>query len=616
MTLLLVGDSASDNLYVYEATLDLPSIATIANQELQSIAVSADGSMAYGVPAGGSTVQAFDLSGTPTPTGTLSLAGAQLPQAIALGGGNAYVSQQSAASLLVVSLNDPLPNPGQIPLPQTEVYFFAITPDGRWAICTAWIPGALIVTQLDQSISAVPYPLGVSPSALSLGTYGSTCLAYVCTNDSSATANPNSLLAFDVTNPAQIRTSSQTSLDYQPWGCALTPDSEWAFVACEGGWVIPVCGLGLGGTPTAQTARQIVSPTSTPANNNPTAPTIVTSPDGALVFVINCNGSTGDPTLQATLTAIDITNRSNLDAGWFTSAAINSIEVPGSVARALAIAPPPNPLPPPVPTSTVIGNVNSSQNTWDPTSTSSFEGYIATITGGDGGGLVQFTDAQGDTPPLVPLMPASGQPQTYTATWIPSSPPNLASQTVKATYTGDISTLGSFGAMTQYVNSGPPPKLPTTVTGIGQPNPRTIPSTFDSVSYVATVSPVGPTGTVKFTLADGTSQDEPIDSLGQAVWNGAPLPTVTAKVLVEYEGDATYAESAGEFTEVVQFQIPIDRGRVDGQGSIVEIIQWGQVSFEENAAYWEAMDNYGGLNPIGQDQPPMTVDNESPGADL
>jgi hypothetical protein len=184
-----------------------------------------------------------------------------------------------------------------------------------------------------------------------------------------------------------------------------------------------------------------------------------------------------------------------------------------------------------VPTTTAV---SSSLN---PSTSGDNVTFTATVSPAGSTGAVQFFDGASS---LGTAALSGGTASLSTSTL------SVASHSIKAVYGGDASHAGSTSpVLTQVVNSG---VIATTTALSSSLNP----STFgDNVTFTATVSPAGSTGTVQF--FDGAS------SLGTAALSGgtASLSTSTLSVASHsitavYSGDASHTGSTSPaLTQVV-----------------------------------------------------------------
>jgi hypothetical protein len=158
--------------------------------------------------------------------------------------------------------------------------------------------------------------------------------------------------------------------------------------------------------------------------------------------------------------------------------------------------------------------------------------FTATVTSTFGpipdGELVTFTSG---TTALASVPLAKGK-AAYTTSSLPAK-----SQTIKATYAGEVTFRTSYGFVTQIVES-----YPTTTTLTSSPNPSTHGQPVTFTATVTSSGPIPPTGKVMF--KDGTS------GIGSAAVSGG-VATVTKfglaigthSITAEYLGDSASAKS-------------------------------------------------------------------------
>ncbi|WP_413798815.1 Ig-like domain-containing protein [Streptomyces iranensis] len=126
--------------------------------------------------------------------------------------------------------------------------------------------------------------------------------------------------------------------------------------------------------------------------------------------------------------------------------------------------------------------------------------------------------------------------------------------TVTATYSGDANFAASSGTLpTQTVN-----KASTTTTASSNPNPSTV---GQDVTYVAFVQPVppgagAPTGTVAFTISDGTNTvtgSGSVNASGFAFFTdtSASLPAGTYTITAVYSDDTNFNGSTGTNNQTI-----------------------------------------------------------------
>jgi hypothetical protein len=171
--------------------------------------------------------------------------------------------------------------------------------------------------------------------------------------------------------------------------------------------------------------------------------------------------------------------------------------------------------------------------------------FTATVTGGDGGGTVAFTDGAATLTGCGAKALAGSGPYTATCT---TSTLAVGAHSIKATYSGDVSFAGGVSAALPYTVA----KAATTTTLAASP---ASPSVFgQSVTFTATVAaaPPGagtPTGTVAFT--DGATT---LTGCGAKALAGSGPYTATCttstlavgahSIKATYSGDANFAGSA------------------------------------------------------------------------
>jgi len=164
--------------------------------------------------------------------------------------------------------------------------------------------------------------------------------------------------------------------------------------------------------------------------------------------------------------------------------------------------------------------------------------FTATVNGALPTGTVDFTDDGGSIPGCAAVALTSGGfgGTTRTAKCTTSTLPAGTHQIV-ASYSGDAANAPSASApLAQVINSGP---TPTTTAVVSSLNPSTV---GVSVTFTATVSGAGPTGTVAFrdggiTIAGCSAQ--PLNAAGQATCSTSSLAAGTHGITAAYSGDAS-----------------------------------------------------------------------------
>lgn len=178
-------------------------------------------------------------------------------------------------------------------------------------------------------------------------------------------------------------------------------------------------------------------------------------------------------------------------------------------------------------------------------------------------GTVSFTLGSAGGTPLCTANLASGT-GSCTATGLP-----VGTDTIVATYSGDTAHTGSSSTTTEVVSAAS-----TDTTAAASPATSVQGSKVTLSAQVTTTSPssVAPTGTVSFTL--GSASGTPLctaelTSAGAASCAFAGLPVGTDTVVATYSGDANYAGSSAQTSEVVSTPVTVTVSGSQTHGSSV-----------------------------------------------
>jgi hypothetical protein len=166
--------------------------------------------------------------------------------------------------------------------------------------------------------------------------------------------------------------------------------------------------------------------------------------------------------------------------------------------------------------------------------------FTATVSPAGAAGTVQFS--VDGTP--------SGGPVTLNNGTATFSRSNLSAGThqIRAAYSGSALHNESAATITQTIETSPPPRTDTTTTLASDRNPATVGA---NVTFTATVSPAGATGTVQFSV-DGTPSGGPVTlNNGTATFSRSDLAAGNHQIRAAYSGSGAFNPSAVTITQTM-----------------------------------------------------------------